>query len=191
MAPLCDIGSPAPARLKRRIRVSLAVYYFLPPCLFSPALQKKCGRIERLSPQVNNASLDDIDWCVGSTVRRYLPSPAYFAYALDKILQVGGRMVSLTVSARLHEAILAILLGQRQFRQNNAVSGMGIMSGFRESGLNLLRADTILAKYAHAGIVVAMGRRKSRRYRLSTDRVARAEQIARHVISQVPQAPRA
>ena len=153
MAPLCDIGSPAPARLKRRIRVSLAVYYFLPPCLFSPALQKKCGRIERLSPQVNNASLDDIDWCVGSTVRRYLPSPANFAYALDKILQVGGRMVSLTVSARLDEAILA--------------------------------------KYAHAGMVVAMGRRKSRRYRLSTDRVARAEQIARHVISQVPQAPRA
>ncbi len=174
--------------------MSLAVYYFLPPRLFSPALQKKCGRIERLSPQVNNASLDHERLPrIGteSSTRRYLPSPAYFAYALDKILQVGGRMVSLTVSARLDEAILAILLGQRQFRQNNAVSGMGIMSGFRESGLNLLRADTILAKYAHAGIVVAMGRRKSRRYRLSTDRVARAEQIARHVISQVPQAPRA
>jgi hypothetical protein len=101
---------------------------------------------------------------------------------LDRILKVDGRLVFLSVPARIDEAILAILLGQRQFRQNNTVSGVEIMNGLRESGLDVPRADTILGKHARAGLVVAVGRRKLRRYRLSTDGVARAEQIARRLM---------
>ena len=104
---------------------------------------------------------------------------------LNKIIQTKGRVVFVSVNAKVDEAVLAILLGQRHFRQNNSVSGMEIMSGLRESGFRILRADTILAKYAGDGSVVATGRRKLRRYRLSTDGIQRAEQIARHLISQL------
>ena len=94
-------------------------------------------------------------------------------------------VVSLTVNARTEHAVLAILLGQRHFRKNNSVSGMEIMSGLRSSGFDVRRADTMMAKHASEGSVVATGRRKLRRYRLSTDGVARAEQIVRSLISQL------
>jgi len=101
---------------------------------------------------------------------------------LDKIIKVDGRVVSLSVRSTVEEAILTILLGQRQIRQNNSVSGVEIMNGLRESGLDVPRADTILGKYARAGLVVAMGRRKLRRYRLSTDGIVHAEQVAHRLI---------
>jgi hypothetical protein len=106
--------------------------------------------------------------------------------ALEKILRMKANVISLGVRAKVEDAILVILLGQRNVRQNNSVSGMEIMRGLRQSGIEVPRADMILKKYAQAGLVVASGRRKLRRYRLSTDGGARAEQIALRLISQVP-----
>jgi hypothetical protein len=119
---------------------------------------------------------------VPAAVAGPVPPPLLF----NKIMRTKGPVVSLSVKAKINEAILAILLGQRNLRQNNSVSGMEVMNGLRESGLNIPRADIILAKYAEDGTVVAAGRRKFRRYRLSTDGIVRAEQIVRHLISQVP-----
>jgi predicted nucleic acid-binding protein len=106
--------------------------------------------------------------------------------ALEKIVRIRGRIVSLSVTAKAEDAVLVLLLGQRQFRKNDIVSGSQVMRGLRDSGLRIPRADTILAKHARDGYVIAMGARRLRRYRLSSAGVDRAEQIARQLISLVP-----
>jgi hypothetical protein len=108
------------------------------------------------------------------------------ADALERIMRVRGRILSLSVTATAAEAVLVILLGQRNLRQNDSVSGTEIMRGLRDSGIRIPRADTILTKHAGTGSVVAMGERRRRRYRLSSLGVEKAQQIARSLIALVP-----
>jgi hypothetical protein len=104
--------------------------------------------------------------------------------ALEKIMRVRGPIVSLSVPAKPEEAVLALLLGQRHLRRNEVVSGLEIMDGLRQSGLNIRRADTILSKQGTAGTIIAVGRRRSRRYRLSASGIERAENIVRALVPQ-------
>jgi hypothetical protein len=71
-----------------------------------------------------------------------------------------------------------ILLGQQQLRGNAAVAGTEIMAGLRGSGYTINRADHILKRFAAAGDVVATGKRRRRRYRLTTDGAGKALKIA-------------
>jgi hypothetical protein len=105
---------------------------------------------------------------------------------LEKIIRVHDDIYSLSVNAKLEDAILVILLAQRTFRQNENVSGVEIMKGLRSSGFRVSRVDTILNRYFRLAQVVPMGQHRRRRYRLSLDGLQRAEQIARTLIAQLP-----
>jgi len=114
------------------------------------------------------------------------PSSVSEKLELDRIMQISERTVSLRVAPKVDDAVLLILLGQRHYRRDEAVAGSDIMNGLRDSDLEVLRVDSNLKRHAASGMVVATGRRRLRRYRLSTDGLNRAEKIARELISQNP-----
>lgn len=107
----------------------------------------------------------------------------------EKIMRVNGRVISLSVQSHPRDAALAILLGQRHFLRSENVSGREIMEGLRNSGTGVARADLILKQHALKGYVIATGRRRLKRYRLSTDGLQRAQQIARALAANVPSQP--
>jgi hypothetical protein len=111
--------------------------------------------------------------------------PAPLPLRLEEITHRRGPIVSLSVKANVQDAVLVMLLGQRNFRQNESVSGIEIMEGLRGSGIDILRVDTLMTKLAHRGNVIAMGKHRRRRYRLSTIGAMHAEQIARALAAHV------
>ena len=112
--------------------------------------------------------------------------PAPPPLRLEEITHRRGPIVSLSVKANVKDAVLVMLLGQRNFRQNESVSGIEIMEGLRGSGIDILRVDTLMTKLAQRGSVIAMGKHRRRRYRLSTIGAMHAEQIARGLSAQMP-----
>jgi hypothetical protein len=98
---------------------------------------------------------------------------------LDRIMHSRGPVLSLSAATRLPDSILVILLGQRIFRNNEAVRGIEIMEGLRDSGFRVTRVDTLLSRLASEGIIIVRGKHRRRRYRLSVAGIAQAEQIAR------------
>ena len=99
----------------------------------------------------------------------------------DKMVRVSGRIVSLTVPAKTEDAVLLVLLAQKQFRKNDAVSGGEIMDGLRASGVRIPRADYILTRHARDGNVVMNGDGRKRRYQLTDRGAERALGIVRHL----------
>src|SRR5258705_5537410 len=73
---------------------------------------------------------------------KQVPTPPRLS--LEAITKVRGTIYSLTVNAKVEDAILVILLAQRIFRNNNSVSGIEIMKGLRDSGFQGRRVDMIL-----------------------------------------------
>jgi hypothetical protein len=69
-----------------------------------------------------------------------------------------------------------------------AVAGNERMEGLRASGHRIPRADHILKRNAGTGHIVVTGKRRRRRYRLTTDGLERASNIARRLASLSPQA---
>jgi hypothetical protein len=105
---------------------------------------------------------------------------------LAKIMRVEERIVSLTVRAQSPtDAVLLILLGQRQFRQNDAVTGMEVNQGLTVSGQTVGRVDRVLDRAAAAGHVIVIGQHRGRRYRLTNSGLARAGDIANALIATV------
>lgn len=109
--------------------------------------------------------------------------------ALDKIMKADGRVVSLLVRpTRNEDACLLILLGQRHYRKSDRVTGGEIKDGLKVSGRSIERPDRILDRLAASdqGLVLTSGERKGRRYRLTNAGLARAQIVARELISLVP-----
>src|SRR5580765_6429527 len=71
-------------------------------------------------------------------------------------------------SGPLVEDVLLLLLGQQKLRGNASIAGNQIMEGLRASGHQIRRADYIMNRHASLGNVVATGKRRRRRYRLTT-----------------------
>jgi hypothetical protein len=110
------------------------------------------------------------------------------APAIGKIARINGGVVSLKVAPESSQsAVLLLLLGQQQLRNNIAVAGAQIMDGLRASGKTVGRSDTILKRHAAAGFVVTTGKRKRRRYRLTKDGVEKAQAIASALAGSLPQ----
>jgi hypothetical protein len=98
---------------------------------------------------------------------------------MSELLHVDGSIVSLSaLSGSLEKDVLVLMLGQQQLRNNNAIGGTEIMAGLRASGHHIDRADHILNRYVRIGDIVVTGKRRRRRYRLTTDGVAKALKIA-------------
>ena len=106
--------------------------------------------------------------------------------ALDKIMRVEDRVVSLTAPPELApEAALLILLGQRQFRSNESVTGNEMMNGLQQSGFRMTRVDRILDNLASDGFVIRSGQHRGTRYRLSNTGLLRAQELARNVLARI------
>ncbi|MHB8501876.1 MAG: hypothetical protein ACYDCG_02635 [Candidatus Acidiferrales bacterium] len=107
--------------------------------------------------------------------------------ALDRIMKVEGRVVSLTARAEtLDETALLILLGQKELRGNQEVTGSEIMDGLRQSGYAIPRADTLMDRLSADGNVITVGVHRSRRYRLSNSGLNLALTVAQAVLQTVP-----
>jgi hypothetical protein len=98
---------------------------------------------------------------------------------IRELLHVDGTVVSLNaLSGTIEKDVLVLLLGQQQLRNNNAIGGTEIMAGLRASGHHIGRSDYILNRYIRIGDIVVTGKRRRRRYRLTTDGIAKALKIA-------------
>ncbi len=106
---------------------------------------------------------------------------------IEKILKSEGRVVSLTAKAEtVDEAVLLILLGQKDLRNNQEVTGSEIMDGLKQSGYQLGRVDRITDKLTNDGDMITVGVNRGRRYRLTNQGLAKALHIAKEVIATVP-----
>src|SRR5271157_108935 len=105
---------------------------------------------------------------------------------LEKIMRVEGRRISLTAKCEsVADAVLLILLGQRDFRSNEQVSGAEIMDGLKQSGYIVPRVDLMLDKLSTEGTVIVIGIHRARRYRLTNQGAKRALEIAKNVLALV------
>ena len=106
---------------------------------------------------------------------------------LEKITKVEGRIVSLTArSETVEDAILLILLGQKESRNNQSVTGAEVMDGLKHSGYAVERIDRVMDKLNDEGTIIAVGIHRGRRYRLSNTGLSKALIIAKEVIATVP-----
>jgi hypothetical protein len=107
---------------------------------------------------------------------------------LSKILRVEGRTISLTARPTdLDDAALLILFGQKELRQNDAVSGFEMMEGLKSTGgYAVNRVDRLLEGLAREGTVIVIGEHRAKRYRLTNTGYARAVQVAKDLAAMVP-----
>ena len=107
--------------------------------------------------------------------------------AYDKILRVSGTMVALTVRSRnASEAMLVLLLGQHQLRDNTLVSGVDLLRGLRASGYRVRRSDHILNTLARWKYVTPHGKYRARRYQLTESGAQSAQEIVRQLLASLP-----
>ena len=90
-----------------------------------------------------------------------------------------GRIYYFSVPAKSADAVLLILFAQKKFAKNENVSGAEIMRGLRRSGIQIPRADSIINAHTRAGLVAVDGHGRKRRYRLTEQGTARADELAR------------
>jgi hypothetical protein len=105
---------------------------------------------------------------------------------LENILKVDGRIVSMTTAAKtVHDAILIIMLGQKNLRANDLVTGAELTDGLRTSGHQVSRVDYIMEKLVDDGHVIKIGAHRSIKYRLTNPGLNRATELAKELISVV------
>ena len=125
-----------------------------------------------------------------STTQQKFPSPPNVFDFLEKITKFDDErgVVSLTVRPKsVEDAVLIILLGQKEFQSNEAVTGAEIMDGLTATGgLAVSRVDRLLEKVGKAGDVIVIGERRSKRYRLTNAGINRAAKIAEELWILVP-----
>lgn len=106
--------------------------------------------------------------------------------ALDKIIKVEGRVVSLTARTNsLEDALMLMILGQKTFRSNDGITGGELVDGLKRSGQSTEHMGRTLEKIASEGNIIITGAHRGKRYRMTNQGVTRAQQIARGVIDLV------
>lgn len=104
--------------------------------------------------------------------------------ALDKIMRVENRVVSLTVRAKsIDDAVLLLVYGQKTLRQNDAVTGAEVMDGLTATGQRIGRVDRVLTKAGELGDVIVIGMGRAKRYRLTNAGITKARQVAAELIA--------
>ena len=106
---------------------------------------------------------------------------------LERIMRVQGRVVSLTVIPSLEsDAALLILLGNKEMRNNESVTGAEIGDGMAQSGRPVGRVDRVMDKLISEAFVLKSGFRRAVRYRLSNSGHQKALASARELIASLP-----
>jgi hypothetical protein len=107
--------------------------------------------------------------------------------SFDKMFRVQGRVISLTaLPGNVMDAVLLTLFGQRNFRNNDSITGAEIKDGLIQSGYRVERVDRFVDKLTSEGLVIKIGIGKASRYRLTNQGLARAIALARDVLATIP-----
>jgi hypothetical protein len=111
---------------------------------------------------------------------------------LDKLLYVGGQTVYLRVKPRhAQHAVLLLMFGYRQLRNNHLLAGIDMIQGLRSAGYKQRRVDHILNSLARQKFVATEGKYRGRRYKLTDNGVERGDQIARELSAHLQPPPAA
>lgn len=106
---------------------------------------------------------------------------------IEKILHVSGRVVSLTALPQSNDdAALLIMLGQKDLRGNEAVTGQEIGDGLAQSGRPVPRVDRVMESALADAMVLKSGMRRSTRYRLTNQGLVKAQNLAKGLIENLP-----
>lgn len=107
---------------------------------------------------------------------------------LDKIFKTEGRIVSLTASPQTpSDAALLVMLGQKQFRNNDTVTGQEVGDGLDHSGVVVSRVDRIMDAFIQEGSVMKIGQGRATRYRLTNPGLAKAISVANPLADSLPE----
>jgi hypothetical protein len=107
--------------------------------------------------------------------------------SLERIMRVQGRVVSLTAIPPTYDAAsLLILLGNKDLRNNESVTGGEIGDGLAQSGRPVPRVDRVMDKLIEEAFVLKSGFRRAVRYRLSNSGHQKALSIARELVATLP-----
>lgn len=107
---------------------------------------------------------------------------------LSKIMRVEDRVVSLTVHpGNIYEAIMLLLYGQKELRQNESVTGAEVMEGLASTGgfSSVTRVDRYLESLAGGGDVIVIGEHRAKRYRLTNAGYTHAATLADNLAASV------
>lgn len=106
---------------------------------------------------------------------------------LERIMRVSGRIVSLTaIPASTEDAALLIMLGHKDLKNAESVTGQELGDGLAQSGRPVPRTDRIMEKAIHSAYVLKSGLKRSSRYRLSNVGHQKALAVARDLIATLP-----
>jgi len=107
---------------------------------------------------------------------------------LDKIFKTEGRIVSLTAIPQTpSDAALLVMLGQKQFRNNETVTGQEVGDGLDHSGIVVPRVDRIMDAFIQEGSVMKIGQGRATRYRLTNTGLNKAVNIASPLADSLPE----
>jgi len=107
--------------------------------------------------------------------------------SIDRILHVAGRIVSLTALPTSNEdAALLIMLGHKNLRNNEAVTGQEIGDGLAQSGRPVPRVDRVMESALSDALVLKSGMRRSTRYRLTNQGLMKAMGVAKALLENLP-----
>lgn len=106
---------------------------------------------------------------------------------IERIFRQDGRVISLTVPPEsLTDAVLLILYGQKHFRNNENPTGGEIIDGMEQSGYHAIRISRVLAPLSAEGMVIITGAHRGKRYRLTNQGFAKAEDNVRKSLAKLP-----
>jgi hypothetical protein len=106
---------------------------------------------------------------------------------LERIMRANGRIVSLTaLPPSTEDAALLIMLGHKDLRDNENVTGQEIGDGLAQSGRPVARTDRVMDKPIASALVLKSGLKRSTRYRLSNVGHQRALLLARDLLADLP-----
>jgi hypothetical protein len=109
------------------------------------------------------------------------------AVPLERIMHVQGRVVSLTaIPPSYEDATLLILLGNKNLRNNESVTGAEVGDGLAQSGRPVARVDRVMEKLIEEAFVLKSGFRRAVRYRLSNSGHQKALSVARDLLATLP-----
>lgn len=112
-----------------------------------------------------------------------LPNPEY----MTKLFRSEGRTISLTANpANERDAVLLILLGQKETRENETVTGGDIKEGLALSGFRPPRVDRILERLSADGLILISGSNRGKKYRLSNPGLVKAQALASELQGMMP-----
>lgn len=106
---------------------------------------------------------------------------------IERVLHVSGRIVSLTaLPSSMEDAVLLLMLGHKDLRNNPAVTGQEIGDGLAQSGRPVARVDRVMDKPITEAFVLKSGIRRATRYRLTNQGLVKALNIAKSLIETLP-----